>query len=129
MSMNMKTPISNLNVAGTLKLDGDAAINGNAVIAGTIILGQTHITEQIFNELVYAANEPGIPGPQGECGTPGPPGPASMLALSERDNIITSIMGFGNPGDVAYGSQDGNTYLYICYQAGNWGRIQLDTNF
>jgi len=125
----MKTPISNLSVAGTLKLDGDAAINGNTIIAGTIILGQTHITEEGFNELVYAANQPGIPGPQGEVGPAGDSGPPAPISVPERDNISTSIMGFGNPGDVAFSSQDGNVYLYVCYQAGNWGRLQLDTNF
>jgi hypothetical protein len=125
----MKTPISNLSVAGTLKLDGDAAINGNTVIAGAIVLGQTHITEEIFNELVYAANQPGLPGPQGDSGPPGEPGPSAPMAVPERDNIPTSIMGFGNKGEVAFGSQDGNIYLYVCYQAGNWGRILLDTNF
>ena len=127
--MNIKTPISNLSVAGTLKLDGDAAINGNAVIAGALVLGLTQITEQSFNELVYAANEPGIPGPPGDNGPAGEPGPPGLVSVRQNDNITTTIMGMGSPGDVAFGVQDSNVYLYICYQAGSWGRILMDTSY
>lgn len=127
--MNIKTPISNLSVAGTLKLDGDAAINGNTVIAGTLVLGQTHITEESFNQVVYAAYQPGVPGPPGEPGVQGEQGASGTTSIQQNDNIPTSIMGHGSKGDVAFGSQDGNMYLYICYESGNWGRIQLDTNF
>ena len=127
--MTIKTPISNLSVSGTLNLNGDAAINGNLVVSGSIVLGQTEITEQSFNELVYAANQPGLPGPQGGDGGVGPQGPPGDLNVQQNDNISTSILGYGTKGDIAFGGQDGNYYLYICYDAGNWGRVLLDTNF
>lgn len=124
-----KTPVSNLNVAGTLHVNGDSSISGNNIIAGSIVLGQTEITEQSYNELVYAASQPGQPGPQGNDGGPGPQGHPGELSVQENDNISVSILGYGTKGDVAFGGQDGNYYLYICYDTGNWGRIQLDTNF
>jgi hypothetical protein len=127
--MTIKTPVSNLSVSGTLNVNGDIAVNGNAVVSGTIVLGQTEITEQSFNELVYAASQPGCPGPQGNDGGQGPPGPAGELTVQENDSISTSILGYGTKGDVAFGAQDGAYYLYICIDSGNWGRIALDTNF
>lgn len=127
--MTIKTPVSNLSVAGTLNVNGDIAVNGNSVVSGTIVLGQTEITEQSYNELLYAASQPGQPGPQGNDGCPGPSGPPGQLIVQENSNISASILGYGSKGDVAFGGQDGNYYLYICYDSGNWGRIQLDTNF
>ena len=127
--MTIKTPVSNLSVAGTLNVNGDIAVNGNSVVSGTIVLGQTEITEQSYNELLYAASQPGQPGPQGNDGCSGPPGPPGELTVQQNDNISTSMLNDGNKGDVAFGAQDGSYYLYICYETGNWGRILLDTNF
>ena len=124
-----KTPVSNLSVVGTLHVNGDAAISGNNIITGSIVLGQTEITEQSYNELIYAASQPGQPGPQGSDGGSGPQGPPGELNVQENDNITVSILGYGQKGDVAFGGQDGTYYLYICYDTGNWGRILLDTNF
>jgi len=124
-----KTPVSNLSVVGTLHVNGDAAISGNNIITGSIVLGQTEITEQSYNELIYAASQPGQPGPQGSDGGAGPQGPPGELNVQENDHITVSILGYGQKGDVAFGGQDGNYYLYICYDSGNWGRILLDTNF
>jgi hypothetical protein len=51
------------------------------------------------------------------------------MQVQENDYISTSILGHGTKGDVAFGAQEGNYYLYVCYDDGNWGRILLDTNF
>lgn len=127
--MTIKTPVNNLSVAGTLNVNGDIAVNGNSVVSGTIVLGQTEITEQSYNELLYAASQPGQPGPQGNDGGPGPSGPSGELVVQENNNITISALESGTQGDVAFGFQEGNYYLYICYAHGNWGRILLDTNF
>jgi hypothetical protein len=126
--MSTKTPIQNLYVTGTFNLVGNATVNGNVNITGNIILGSTIISEGSYNELLALVSQT-LPGPPGEEGPEGPQGPAGSLSTSEINNITTSSIEFGSKGDVAFGSDDGNYYLYICYYPGNWGRILLDINF
>jgi hypothetical protein len=126
--MSTKTPIQNLYVTGTFNLVGNATVDGNVKITGNIILGNTIISEGSYNELLGLASQT-LPGPPGEEGPEGPQGPAGSLSTSEINNITTSSIEFGSKGDVAFGSDDGNYYLYICYYPGNWGRILLDINF
>jgi len=126
--MSTKTPIQNLYVTGIFNLVGNATVNGNVNISGNIILGSTVISEGSYNELLALVNQT-LPGPPGEEGPSGPQGPAGSLSTSEINSITTSSIEFGSKGDVAFGSDNGNYYLYICYYPGNWGRILLDINF
>ena len=127
--MSTKTPFKNLYVTGIFNLVGNATVNGNVNITGNIILGNTLISEQSYNNLVYTVNQPRLPGPKGDDGLQGPPGPPGDLKINENDNITQNNIGTGNKGDVAFGVDNGNYYLYVCYRSGNWGRIQLDINF
>ena len=124
-----KTPIQNLSVTGTFNLDGDAHVCGNINISGNIILGNTKISEESYNELVELANQPLVPGPQGPAGSEGPPGPPGPVVVSENNDITTSNLGSGSIGDIAFGNNNDDYFLYVCYQDGNWGRIQLDVGF
>jgi hypothetical protein len=127
--MSTKTPIQNLYVTGIFNLVGNATINGNVNITGNILLGNTLISEQSYNELVMLANQPPIPGPKGDDGEKGEKGEPGDLKLNENNNITTSSIEFGSKGDIVFGSDGGNYYLYVCYYPGNWGRILLDINF
>lgn len=131
--MSTKTPFKNLYVTGIFNLVGNATVNGNVNITGNIILGNTIISEQKYNELLFLANNPPVvAGPKGDDGIQGPPGPAGVsgeLNLNENNDIIESNIGTGSKGDTAFGIDSGNYYFYVCYRSGNWGRIQLDINF
>jgi hypothetical protein len=124
--MSTKTPFKNLYVTGTFNLVGNATVNGNVNITGNIILGNTIISEQTYNNLVFLANQPRLPGEKGDDGEPGPIGPPGPVIVTETLDITTEA---GSKGDIRFGFENGNYYVYVCYMSGNWGRIPLDINF
>jgi hypothetical protein len=126
--MSTKTPFKNLYVTGIFNLVGNGTITGNLNVKGNLILGNTRISEQTYNELVFLVNQPLLAGPKGDDGEPGPIGPPGQLIITENNDIINTDTG-GSKGDIAFGSDSGNYYLYVCYRSGNWGRIPLDINF
>jgi hypothetical protein len=127
--MSTKTPFKNLYVTGIFNLVGNGTITGNLNVKGNLILGNTRISEQTYNELVFLVNQPLLAGPKGEDGLQGPEGPRGQLIITENNDIIESNTGTGSKGDVTFGLDNGNYYLYVCYRSGNWGRIPLDINF
>jgi hypothetical protein len=130
--MPIRTPIKNLYVTGTFNLVGNATVNGNVNITGNLILGNTIINEESYNDLVFLINQPLLPGPKGDegpQGQEGQQGPPGELFINENNDITNSERDIGVKGDLAFGLDNGNYYLYICYRSGNWGRIPLDINF
>jgi len=126
--MSTKTPFKNLYVTGIFNLVGNATVNGNVNVIGNIILGNTVISEQSYNELINIAFQP-IPGPKGEDGEQGLKGDPGDLKITQNNDITETNIETGSKGDVAFGLDNGNYYLYVCYRSGNWGRIPLDINF
>jgi hypothetical protein len=127
--MSTKTPFKNLYVTGIFNLVGNGTITGNLNVKGNLILGNTTISEQTYNELVFLVNQPLLPGPKGDDGEVGPKGDPGILNVNENNDITSSTPGTGSKGDIAFGIDAGNYYLYVCYSSGNWGRILLDINF